>query len=209
VVQDDEAERERWWRRAAASDLPISPTTVARWDETSERLGECVANATAFALFDTLVAKVGKERASTLAQHLFATPRTGIAALLLEGSPRSLLKTAGTDWDALTAEAERRRLEYREKRGDNAEAHIEISSSADGDVVMVQVKGLEKWNVSFGKLGPWARGQTNLRRLDVRGAETKLPVTLARGDLLLATVDYDDAELACPVRIGARRLEAP
>lgn len=212
AVQDDEAERERWWRRAASSEVPLSRTTITRWDETSERLGECVTNAAAFALVDTLFVQVGKERALTLAQRLFAAPHKGLAALLFEDSPSALLKAAGTDWDTITAEAERRRLEYRGKFGEHSErtATVAIRGSDDGNVVKVEVKGLEKWTVQFGKLGPWSRGQTNLRRIDVRGAvETLLPVTLARGDLLLATVDYDDAELACPVRIAAQRLEAP
>lgn len=214
TLQDDPALRERWWARAAVSSVPLSPSSVLRWDETSERLGECLTNAVAFCLVDTLVATVGRERTLVLAGQLFSTPPQGVRAMLFEQSPTALLRAAGTDWEALTTEAERRRLAFREAHRDElaerpkTTAQLQLRDTGEGEVVAVEVTGVERWRVLFGRLGPWSRGQANLQRLDVRGSQARLPLTLARGDLLLAAVEYEDAVLGCPVRLEAQRLES-
>lgn len=206
-AQDEAPVRERWWKRAAASRMPISRQSATRWEETSEQLGECVGTATAFVLVDTLVELVGRERAIHLAGRLFSRPRPGILAVMFEASPAALLREAGTDWDSLTAEAERRRLEHRARFEARPERQARIELQ-DGGVVQVRVSGAERWNVFFTKLGPWSREQDNVRRIDARSELLRLPVTLGPGDRLFAAVDVDDPDLACPVRLEAQRLEA-
>lgn len=203
AVKDDVVLRERWWRRAAASRVELDANSIARWSETTERTGECGANALGFALVDTLVAEVGRDRVLELAAKLFTAPRTGLLAPLLEDTPEDLLKTAGTEWSPIAAAAEQRRLGLREPRPETAEVGVE------GDVVKVRVTGVARWRALYGKLGPWSRGQTGLSRLDVKGSGATLPLTLSRGDRLLVLVEHDDDALGCPVRLEARRLEAP
>ena len=203
TVQDDAELRERWWRRAGAARVSVSRDSMARWGETTERVGDCLGNALAFSLVDTLVAKVGREKALTLATKLFAPPRTGVLATWLEDKPATLLKEAGVDWDSLTAETEARRLTF--QSGAMGAAQVTL----DGDLVKVHVTGVERWRVLYGKLGPWSRGQTLLPRLDVKGADATLPQALSRGERLVVLVDHDDAALGCPVRLEALRLEAP
>jgi hypothetical protein len=208
TVQGDE-ERERWWRRAAAASVPVSRRSMERWGETTERTGDCLSNALAFILVDTLVAKVGKERALTLATRLFVKPRAGVLAMLLEDTPDALLRAAGTDWDALTAEAETRRLAFREAHPDERPKRA-AQVKVEGELVTVHVSDLPRWRVLYGRLGPWSRGQSSLPRLDVKGAaDVTLPLPLSRGERLLVVVEHDDDELGCPVRLEALRLEAP
>ena len=210
TVRGEPEMRERWWRRAAHAGVPLSRASVTRWGETTERTGDCLGNALAFALVDSLAQKLGPEGMSALAAQLFVAPRDGVLAPLFEEKPEALLRAAGTDWDALTADAERRRAAFREGHagewtGEPAAARLEIL----GDVVKVHVSGVERWRVFYGRLGPWARAQSSLPRLDVRGEGVTLPVTLARGERLLVLVDRDDALLGCPVRLEAQRLESP
>ena len=205
TVQDDAELRERWWRRAAAASVPLSRASVERWGQTTERVGECVGNGLAFSLVDTLVAKVGRARALTLATKLFVPPRTGVLAAWLEDKPERLLSEAGIDWEALTAQAEARRLTFQKTGAGVGAARVTL----EGALVKVHVTGVARWRVLSGKLGPWARGQAMLPRLDVRGTDATLPQALARGDRVVVLVDHDDPALGCPVRLEAVRLEAP
>ena len=210
AVRGDEAARERWWRRAAHANVAISRASVTRWDETTELTGDCLGNALAFALVDSLAQKLGPEGLSALLARLFVSPRDGVLAMLFEARPEALLRGAGTDWDTLTAEAERHRTEWRQAHPEGAEAIPAVARlEILGDLVKVHVSGAERWRVFYGRLGPWARGQSSLPRLDVKGEDVTLPVTLARGERLLVIVDRDDESLGCPVRLEAQRLEAP
>jgi hypothetical protein len=214
VARDDPALRERWWYRAAAADLPLAPPVVTRWEETSEHLGTCLANALAFGLVDTLMAELGRDRSLALGARLFSPP-SGQLAWLREPSPRALLESAGTGWEALTTAAEARRQEVRRASPDGpwrdppAGAEVAFQRTPEGDVVAVHVSDVERWRVLYGRLGPWSRSQLGLARLDVRGRDATLPLTLARGDRLLGVVEHDDARLGCPVRLAVRRLEVP
>ncbi len=207
TARQDPVLRARWWRWAAASRVPLSEASVLRWFETSEQLGECIATALAFALVDTLAQTVGEERTVAMARALFSRPRSGLAAVLFEARPVALLREAGTDWGSLTAKAEARRREV-EPGQTLATAKLALRAGEGGSQVVAQVTGASRWRVLYGNLGPWARGQDNLRRLDARGEQATLPLTLSRGERLLAVVEHDDPALGCPVRLEAVRLEA-
>lgn len=213
AVRGDGALRERWWRRAAAATLPLSRESVLRWDETLERLGDCLAHAAAFALVDTLADTAGPEGLERLAARLFVKPKSALHAALSEATPEALLREAGTGWHALTAQAEARRRAFAAAHDDVAgpapTAQVSLRPEAGGNAVVVHVTGLERWRVLYTRLGPWDRRRSNLPRLDARGAEATVPLTLARGERLLAVVEHDDARLACPVRVAAERLEVP
>lgn len=213
--RDDVAQQETWRKRATASAVPLSRASVLRWNETSERLGDCVANAVAFSLVDTLAASAGPDAVQRLGARLFPKPGSALASALQEPAPEALLRELGTDWDGLTRAAEARRLAVATAHHDELAArpaptaHVALRREGGAGVVTVRVDGVERWRALYGRLGPWSRGQWNLPRLDVRGPTATLPVTLARGERLLAVVEYDDAVLGCPVRVAAQRLEAP
>lgn len=213
AVRGDAALRETWWRRAAASTLPLSRASALRWNETNERLGDCLANAVAFALVDALADTAGQAALERLAARLFVKPKSALQAALSEATPEALLREAGTDWDTLTAQAEARRTAFAAAHeaaaGPAPTAQVTLRPEGGGSAVVVHVTGLERWRVLYARLGPWDRGRSNLPRLDARGEDATLPLTLARGERLLAVVEHDDARLACPVRVAAERLEVP
>ena len=208
TVRKEPALRARWWRWAAASRVALSESSVTRWNETTEQLGDCISSALAFAMVDTLAETAGEERTIAIARALFSKENSNVVSVLFEKRPAALLREAGTDWPTLTARTEARRRAIKDEQTP-ATAQLVVLDGGDGPEVVARVTGVPRWQVLYGSLGPWSRSQENLRRLDARGSEARLPLTLARGERLLAVVEHDDPALGCPVRLEARRLEAP
>lgn len=221
VHQGDAAARELSWLMLAAIDRPVDAARLTRWNESMEQLGECSANALAFATADVLARQLGEARYVALLKTLFARPHTDVR-VLLETAPRTQLERAGTSWEKLAAgvEAERQRL-----RGARAaelatmpkrSAWIDAQRTpARGVTVQAHVRGAFAYRVLYASLGPWTSMAGPLARLDVRGAHDAdivhgtVPISLPKGARLFVAIDLEDPTLQCPVRLRATRLEMP
>jgi len=202
-------------------DRLLDEQTFTRWEETHERLGDCYADALAFAAADRLAVYLGPEKLNALLGKLFARPKDDVR-VLLETPPAELLARAGMPW----AELARRTAQLQaSERARNAEplaripersARVVVSRSPErGTKVEVEVTGEAQYRVIYGALGPWARTPATLARLDVRGAQdapvvrATVPVSQARGTRLFVAIEHDERTLTCPIRLHAERLVLP
>lgn len=215
ALRESAAERERFWLRAAASPMQVNASTLTRWEETQERLGECVAEGLSFATFDTLARRLSSQPTQMFARALFSRPPDDMR-VLFERSPAELLAQAGTSWPELAEETERERQHVIE-RHQAALAHIAQLTAAisvkqtarQGTHIEVGLEGAEAYWALYTVLGPWARSQWSMSRLDVRGPRATLPLSAARGARLLVALETDDAALGCPMRVATERLVLP
>ena len=215
ALRADPSAREQRWLRAAASPLPVSVSTLARWEESGERVGDCVADALAFATFDMLARRLGSNATWTLARSLFSRPPDDFR-VLFERSPATLLQQAGMTWSALAAETERERQAVIERHAaalagvaQRTAAIAVEQTQKHGTRVKVSLTGSPAYWALYTVLGPWARWQSSLSRLDVRAASATLPLSAPRGSRVLVAVETDDALLQCPVRVTSKRITLP
>jgi hypothetical protein len=221
AVGDDGAARQQALLRFAHAPLAIDARLLTRWEETSERLGRCYADALAFAVVERLAVQLGQAKLDALMRELFARPKDDVR-VLLEPAPAELLARAGTSWVELARRTAALQASERERNGGllaripERGARILSSRSAQrGIKVEAEVKGATQYRVLYSALGPWTRTPHPLTRLDVRGAHdapvvrATLPVSQARGTRLFAAVELDDEILGCPIRIHGERLVLP
>ena len=221
ALLDDARAREAMLLRFAHAPVELDEQTFTRWEETHERLGDCYADALAFAAADRLAVYLGPEKLNALLGKLFARPKDDVR-VLLETPPAELLARAGMPW----AELARRTAQLQaSERARNAEplaripersARVVVSRSPErGTKVEVEVTGEAQYRVIYGALGPWARTPATLARLDVRGAQdapvvrATVPVSQARGTRLFVAIEHDERTLTCPIRLHAERLVLP
>jgi hypothetical protein len=216
ALRADPSERDQRWLRAAASPVPVSVSTLTRWGETGERVGNCVSDGLAFATFDTLARSLGSKATWTLARSLFARPPDDFR-VLFERAPASRLEDAAMSWPALAAETERERQAVRERhaaewaRRPQRSAAIAVEQTPrQGTRIDVSLAGADAYFALYSVLGPWSGWQSSsLSRLDVRGPRATLPLSAPRGSRVLVAVETDDAMLACPVRVTSERVTLP
>jgi hypothetical protein len=215
ALRADPSEREQRWLRAAASPLPVTVSTLTRWAETSERVGNCVADGLAFATVDMLARRLGSNATRTFARSLFARPPDNFR-VLFERRPAALLQQAGTSWSALAAETERERQAVIRQHASvlsqaaQRTAAIAVEQTArQGTRIEVGLTGADAYWALYAVLGPWAEWQGSLSRLDVRVSRTTLPLSAPRGARVLVALETDDSLLECPVRVASKRITLP
>ena len=212
AAREAPADRERYWLRAAASPLPVTPSTLTRWAETEERLGDCIADGMAFAIFDTLARRSSWK---PLSRALFARPPNDMR-VLFERSPAALLTQAGTTWSKLAEETERERRRVSELHASELAGRAQLRAAISveqttrhGARIDVGLDGAEAYWALYTVLGPWAGSQVSLSRLDVRGPRATLPLSAERGAPVLVAVETHDSSLGCAVRVAAKRVVLP
>jgi hypothetical protein len=212
VLRQDAAARERWWLRAAALPQPISATTLTEWSSTSEALGECLSEALAFAMMDTLVEQVGRERLIDWLREVF-TPTPADARVLFEVPLERRLAALGTDWSKLAAATEEAVAQARSKHASVLQQRARVSAvvtqehtAAQGLTVQARVTGAPAYWVLYQELGPWTADAFTLSRLDARTPQVTLPISPQAGAKFLTAIELEDKVLECPVRVAAERL---
>jgi len=215
AVRDDPAARERLWSRAAASAAPLSAERLQRWAETSEQLGSCLADASAFAVFATLEGALGQSALWTLLRGLFSRPHDDVR-VLFEPSVAQRLQRAGLSWSRLAALSERARLAARARNAavlalrPSYRASVSASATRDrGRTVAIALAGSPQYFALYQVLLPWTPGVDGMSRFDVRKARAVLPLSPPRGSRVLVALEVEDATLDCPVRVLARRVDVP
>jgi hypothetical protein len=222
VARDDEQLRRHLLLRASASPEPITVEQLTHWASTSERLGECLAGALAYQVVATLAEEKGDDAVLAVARRLFIRPpRDARAMLWNDPSLERLLKEQGTSTASLAEDAERLRQETRTQQTAtlaelpnwNAEVTLEHEGGKQSKVVVHRHGDRlpESWRALFVQLSPWDGEQNDvwLSRLDILEEQAVLPVTAIPGQRYLVATEYDDATLACPVRVSSVRLEVP
>ena len=211
----DSAARGRWWQRAAASPLRITEHTLRRWDETDEQVGSCIASGIAFATADVLTEKLGPKRTQELLQKLFER-NDGDARVLFERSPAEVLTRAGTSWSSLARAAEAKRQAAKQQFVRELSSRpplvgeFELSRvEGRGSSVRARLSGVASYWVTYALLDPWTTNVMTASRLDVRGAQATLPLSLPRSGRLFAAIEVEDPVLDCPVRVHSRRIALP
>ncbi len=212
-ARQDDATRTLQWLRAAAFPDRITEQHLTNWSTTSERLGDCMSQAVAFASLEALMDTVGRERAFDLLRELYVRPPDDVR-VLLEASPEDRLSAVGLEWKTLAARIEamlaRRRVEHAAALSQRVpmSARVELQySKAQGHSVLTHVDGPGSYWVLYQTLGPWTGEVGGHSRFDVTGASAVLPISPASGTRLLVAVEAEDEALGCPVRLTATRLE--
>lgn len=213
ALRDDEPGRELWRLRAAAVARPLQDVDLTRWAETMETLGECVSLAVSFAVFETLVERLGPEGALALQRDVFRTPHEDVR-VLFERKPAALLAESGLDWAALAEHTEASLDRVRERsravlaaRPTIAASIAQRSSPGRGTEIEVRLDGADRFTVHYARLRPWAGAVGETPRLDARGGRIVLPLSPTRGDRVFVAVEIDDPILDCPVRVAVERVE--
>jgi len=215
ALRDDAEAQTQWWLRAASIDDPLRSEDLTRWSATSERLGDCLSQAVAFGVADSLAARLGRERMLALMQSMFS-PRPDDARVLFETAPMTLLEQAGLSWQELAATAEAARMSVRANRRDmlaqrpSLLPQIEWTDSAQrGLTIEASLQGAQRYSVFYTLLQPWTADVGEMPRLDVRGEHAVLPLSPPRGARVLAAIEVEDELLGCPIRVHAERLALP
>jgi hypothetical protein len=214
VLEAEARERERYLLRAAAIPSPVDAATLVRWDETSERLGNCLSGALAFVVVDGLAEQLGRSRLVSLMRELFHEPHDDVR-VLLEPTPSQRLSEVGS-WPALAARTDTLLRATRLKnaavlarRPQVRARFITSASPTRGRKVEAELFGVDSYWVGYTLLGPWTKQTDQLSRIDARSPRIVLPLSPPHGSSLLAAIELDDAVLECPVRVLAQRLRLP
>jgi hypothetical protein len=207
VVRGDDAARALQRRRAAAAPVGLSTRSLARWDETFERLGDCFGMAVSFTLVDALAEDVGEDAVVDVFRRVFVKPRGDVRDVLFEEKLGAVLKTKGVDFEALVARAEsaRRNVGTPPSRYEGAvelvpqgggQWRAAFTLSKDGQPV-TRFRGLSA------QAGPWeaGMGDTELSRVDARTVRALATGVFASGERLFFAIEVDDADLRCSARV--------
>lgn len=212
-LRDDLQVRAQWWLRAASISTPVQASTLQQWSKTSEQVGECVSQALAFAAMDVLATQLGREELLALMRTLFVRPYDDVR-VLFETAPIEHLRGAGVTWSDWAARTEKALAATREQHAELFARRTALKgavtqhrSAARGLTLEAQVSGVPEYWVLYRELGPWTADVIDMTRLDARGPRVVLPVSLRRGTELLTVIEANDAELGCPVRLFAQRME--
>jgi len=221
ATRDDAKARELTWLRFASLASPVDEARLARWEETMEQLGSCIADALAFATVEVATEVLGRARLQVLLRSLFRRPLDDVR-VLFEERPAAQLARAGLPWPELARRVEARRVELRARLAAQLaaiparKARIEASRSPTrGASVQAHVEGAVAYRVMYAALGAWTSLPQPLARLDVRGAHDAkvvtgtVPISLPKRSRLFAAVDVEEPVLQCPVRIASKRLVLP
>lgn len=193
-------------RRAVASPVGLTQTTVARWDETFEKAGDCFGMGISFTLVDALVDEVGEATVVELARRAFSKPHESFRDMLFEEKLSKLLVEKRVDFAKLIerAEAARRNaggpLGYQGAyelvpRG-GGQTQVQFRLSKDGQPVT-------RWRGLTASAAPWQAGigDTEPSRVDARSGEALAPSTFTPGERLFLAIEVDDDELRCSARV--------
>lgn len=215
ALRDDEAAKGTWWLRAASIGEPLRSEHLTRWSTTSERLGDCLSQAVAFSVAESLTARLGRERMLALMRKLFS-PQPDDVRVLFESAPETLLEQEGFSWSDVAAAAEAMRVSVRTNRGEvlaqrpTLLPQIEWTDSAErGVTIQTSLQGAERYSVFYTLLRPWTADVGEMPRLDVRGERAVLPLSPPRGARVLAVIEVEDETLGCPIRVHTERLTLP
>lgn len=213
AMRNDPAAQASWWLRAAAVPEAVNATTLTKWSLTSERWGECLSQALAYAAFDVLQRQIGAEKTQTLMRQLLQRPHTDVR-VLFEASPTSELNKVGVNWSTLAQQLERERIVLRAKHALDTRTPLTASISvvddpAQGLTLESAVTGVDRYRVYHQELLPWTADVGNMTRFDVIGQSATLPLSLTRRARILAAIEVDDPMLKCPVRVFAERITLP
>lgn len=193
-------------RRAAASPVGLSLRTVARWDETFEKAGDCFGMGISFTLVDALVDEVGEEAVIDIARRAFAEPHRNFRDALFEEKLPALLKERHVDFAKLVERAESARRNaggplgyvgaYELQPQGGGQTRVKFSLSKDGAPVT-------RWRGLSSSAGPWQAGiaDTEPTRVDARNGEAMAPATYTSGERLFLAIEVDDPEVKCSARV--------
>lgn len=215
ALRHDVAAQAQWWLRAASIGEPLGSDDLTRWSATSERLGECLSQAVAFSVVDSLAVRLGQERMLDLMRSLFSPP-AGDVRVLFETEPETLLERAGVSWPELATYTEAARQSARENNRDLLAQRPHLipqiawtDSTERGVAIEASLQGADRYSVYYTLLYPWTADVGDMPRLDVRTERAVLPLSPPRGARVLAAIEVEDELLDCPIRVHAERLRLP
>jgi hypothetical protein len=213
TLRDDPQMQAVWWLRAASIPFPITRERLQAWSSTSEKLGECVSQALAFAAMDTLMQSLGRQRVLSMLRPMFTENHDDVR-VLFETSPSTRLQRSGMDWAEWAARTEQAIERARQRFATELAARprvearvVQRRSEAGGTTLEAHVSGASAYWVLHKKLRPWTAEVINPSRFDARTSPAVLPMTPVSGTRLFTAIEMDDAVLGCPIRLFADRMD--
>lgn len=228
VSLEDPAQRELLVLRAAVAaalvevDRSTLRDALRHWDTTRERLGDCLGDALAWRTTSLLAHALGPERFQDFARAMLGVrDKPDVRAYLAEQSLSAALRRA--EAPALERLADALRDAAREDGArfadiisplrDVAATFEAVPMRGTAYEVRYAVESLglqtaQPFAVRYVRIGPWEGElpRSRLARVDAV-APGVLPTSFARGTRLFTAVEMHVPQLACTVRLGARRWE--
>jgi hypothetical protein len=193
------------------------------WLMAREQLGDCLSNALAWRAVSLLASELGPERFRKLMSDLFGRSLPGDSrAPFLETSVDS-------EWGRVNAPSRSKYVDALRAalQADKANAAKELQAAAHWRAafeasamggrafeVHYRLDGGETtktpFAVRYGAIGAWERelDRERLARVDATHAGV-LPIAFQAGTRLFTAIEMRDSQLACTLRIGARRWDIP
>lgn len=206
TVRGDDAARARLRLRAAASPVGLTKDSVANWNETFERAGDCFGMAIAFTLVDALTDELGEAQVVEVARRAFPKPHRDLRDALFEERLPALLAEQRVDFAALIARAEAARRNAGGPHGYDATAELVPQGGGQVRVTFSLSRGgmpVTRWRGLTASTGPWqvGIGDTEAARVDARGGEATAAGLFTSGERLFLAVEVDDEALGCSARV--------
>jgi hypothetical protein len=186
---------------------PVSGAQLARWLESRERLGDCLADAVAFEVMRELARASPVEAQALVRETLGVRPPDDLRGWLHERTlAEQLEQRLSLTFDALAA-----RIQTGAAAGPASEALRFTTNRLKGDQYEVRFEPLAaggSFAVRWQTLGPWSAEleRETMGRVDARGAGV-LPFTMPRGAKLFVAAEQFDERLECTRRFAAERRE--
>lgn len=228
VMQQQSARRELLELRAALASRMVMreggslEQALDNWLTTREQLGDCLADALAWRTTEVLAQTLGTERFDSLARALFGHRATAdMRAFMSEDPPGEVLRQAQAPSiqqlaDMLQAQAGNDQLRFADvlQRIRLWPVSIEAEPMRGSaiqlryDVAAVDGQMPPSFAVLYARIGPWESEvpRDRLARVDALSGGV-LPTSFVLGARVLTAVEMPVPELACTVRMDARRWE--
>jgi hypothetical protein len=194
---------------------------LRHWLMVREQLGDCLSDALAWRAVDLLVQEVGPDRFRRLTSALFGRHLPDDArAAFLESSFNNAWREADAPALLAFAASLQAALQSDQVRAADildsiVQAQVTFNAAAmRGGALEVHYRLGEinatnpPFAVRYAEIGPWQSelDQESLARVDATRSGV-LPRSFQRGAILFTAIELRDTQLACTLRLGARRWE--
>jgi hypothetical protein len=225
IARNDPAQQSLLAQRAAAALQLIESRDGSLeqafngWLTTREMLGDCLGDSLAWRATQMLATSLGEQKFRDVSRKLFGARRVSdLRAFLGEQSVDELLQQAGLPgmkvWagdlqkamhsehagQATALPAWKASFSAVPMRGSTFELHYSLTAP--------DASPLPPFAVRYTRIGPWEGelARAGMERVDAT-ASGVLPASFPRGERVFTAVELQSPQLACTVRLGARRWE--
>lgn len=213
-VRGDAEGRALLRKRGAAAPIGLSLNSIARWNETFEKAGDCFGMGISFVLVDALVDELGEEAVIEVARRVFQKPHRNLRDALFEEKLATVLEEKGVDFAKLVERAESARRNaggllgyqgaYELLPQGGGQTRVKFSLAKDGAPVT-------RWRGLSTSTSPWQAGigDAEPARVDARAGEAMATATYSSGERLFLAIEVDEPELKCSARVMQEWLVLP